>query len=89
MVHNSLYNAYVYINCSIMFVKVDNIACPTPMPEATYSIQHPTPSAFMPEVTGMVACPIFISYVPNESLLSSSHSHDCHVRCSISHSKYQ
>ena len=60
----------------------------TPMPEATCSIERPTPCDLMPEVTDMVACPIFMSHMPNEALLSSSHSHDCHMRCSIFHSTY-
>ena len=76
----------LYINCGIMLV-VNNETCPTrlsPVPEATCSIEHSIPCASMPKATEMVACSTFISHFPNESLLSSGHPHDCHVRFIIS-----
>ena len=77
------------IYCGIMLVVVNNEACLTrlsPVPEATCSIKCSIPCVSMPDVIEMATCQTFMSHLPNESLLSSGHPHDCHVRFSISNS---
>ena len=78
------------INRGIMFVEVDDVTWL--MPEATCSIERPTPYASVLEATEM--CPrrlrwvrrsILMSHVRSVSPLSLSHSLDCHERCTISH----
>ena len=49
----------LYINCGVTLVVENNGVCPTHlslMPEATYSIERPTPCVLMPEVIEMVTC---------------------------------
>ena len=49
----------------------------------------PMPCSFIPEAIVMVVCPTFMSHLPDEFLLSLSHSCDKHMRHGLSHSKYE
>ena len=70
--------------CGITLVEVDAETCP--MSEETCLIERPTPYVSVLKATEIRS--ISMSHVSSVSSLSFSHSHDCHVRCTVSHSKF-